>query len=170
MPYADQAQREQDHNTSFVISNVEEAATESGTREKVKVPAGTYDVQILLVRPEVYKDKKGFNQQMLPLEIIDGEYEGEWIRIYLWLNNQDSADGKKRDGVSKSKVARLAKALDIGAMKDFHDIKGKFVTVQYGENDRGYLEILDVSAYGNGNRSNNPETQEKTEVKDDIPF
>ena len=66
----------QEHSTSFVIDNVEEVATESGTREKRKVPPGTYDVQVQLIRPNVYPDKKGFKQQMLPLEILDGEYEG----------------------------------------------------------------------------------------------
>ena len=58
----------QEHSTSFVIDNVDEVATESGTREKVKVPQGTYDVQVQLIRPNVYPDKKGFKQQMLHLK------------------------------------------------------------------------------------------------------
>lgn len=158
----------QEHSTSFVIDNVEEVATESGTREKRKVPPGTYDVQVQLIRPNVYPDKKGFKQQMLPLEILDGEYEGDWITLYLWLNNQDSVDGKKRDGVSRSKVAKIAKALGITQMKDFHDIAGKFVTVEYGPNARGYNEILDVVPMG---QAKSAEPAGKTDGKsDDIPF
>ena len=158
----------QEHSTSFVIDNVEEVATESGTREKRKVPPGTYDVQVQLIRPNVYPDKKGFKQQMLPLEILDGQYEGEWIKLYLWLNNQDSVDGKKRDGVSRSKVAKIAKALGITQMKDFHDIAGKFVTVEYGPNARGYNEILDVVPMG---QAKSAEPASDTDGKsDDIPF
>lgn len=158
----------QEHSTSFVIDNVEEVATESGIREKRKVPAGTYDVQVQLIRPNVYPDKKGFKQQMLPLEILDGEYEGDWITLYLWLNNQDSVDGKKRDGVSRSKVAKIAKALGITQMKDFHDIAGKFVTVEYGPNARGYNEILDVVPMGQA-KSAEPKS-EPSGKSDDIPF
>ena len=158
----------QEHSTSFVIDNVDEVATESGTREKVKVPAGTYDVQVQLIRPNVYPDKKGFKQQMLPLEILDGQYEGEWIKLYLWLNNQDSVDGKKRDGVSRSKVAKIAKALGITQMKDFHDIAGKFVTVEYGPNARGYNEILDVVPMGQANAVK--PASEGNGKSDDIPF
>ena len=158
----------QEHSTSFVIDNVEEVATESGIREKRKVPAATYDVQVQLIRPNVYPDKKGFKQQMLPLEILDGEYEGDWITLYLWLNNQDSVDGKKRDGVSRSKVAKIAKALGITQMKDFHDIAGKFVTVEYGPNARGYNEILDVVPMGQA-KSAEP-VSEPNGKSDDIPF
>ena len=158
----------QEHSTSFVIDNVEEVATESGTREKRKVPPGTYDVQVQLIRPNVYPDKKGFKQQMLPLEILDGEYEGDWITLYLWLNNQDSVDGKKRDGVSRSKVAKIAKALGITQMKDFHDIAGKFVTVEYGPNARGYNEIVDGVPMGQ-TKSAEPKS-EPNGKSDDIPF
>ena len=92
----------------------------------------------------------------------------DWITLYLWLNNQDSVDGKKRDGVSRSKVAKIAKALGITQMKDFHDIAGKFVTVQYGPNARGYNEILDVAPMG---QAKSAETVSDTDGKsDDIPF
>ena len=159
----------QEHSTSFVIDNVEEEATNPApTREKRTIPPGTYDVQVQLIRPNVYPDKKGFKKQMLPLEIIDGEYEGDWITLYLWLNNQDSVDGKKRDGVSRSMVAKIAKALGITQMKDFHDIAGKFVTVQYGPNARGYNEILDVAPMGQANAVK--PASEGNGKSDDIPF
>ena len=150
-------------STAFVIDNVEEEASQSsGTRERRKIPPGQYDVQVQLIRPNVYTDKKGFKQQMLPLEVSEGEYQGDWISLYLWLNNQDSADGKTRDGISRSKVAMIAKALGITKMTDFHDIAGKFVSVKYGPNARGYNEILEAAPLGAMNA--------EPEEGDDIPF
>tara|TARA_R110002020_G_scaffold110708_1_gene255719 strand:+ start:6890 stop:7393 length:504 start_codon:yes stop_codon:yes gene_type:complete len=154
-------------NTAFLIDNVDDEVSQSGgTRERRKVPPGQYDVQVQLVRPNVYTDKKGFKQQMLPLEISDGEYQGDWISLYLWLNNQDSADGKTRDGVSRSKVAMIAKALGITKMTDFHDIAGKFVSVKYGPNARGYNEILEVTPLG----AMSAEPADTPKSGDDIPF
>ena len=61
-------------STAFLIDNVEEEASpSSGTRERRKIPPGQYDVQVQLIRPNVYTDKKGFKQQMLPLEVSEGE-------------------------------------------------------------------------------------------------
>ena len=154
-------------STAFIIDNVdEEAAPSSGNRERRKIPPGQYDVQVQLIRPNVYTDKKGFKQQMLPLEVSEGEYQGDWISLYLWLNNQDSADGKTRDGISRSKVAMIAKALGITKMTDFHDIAGKFVSVKYGPNARGYNEILEVTPLG----AMSAEPVEAPPSGDDIPF
>ena len=154
-------------STAFIIDNVDEEATpSSGTRERRKIPPGQYDVQVQLIRPNVYTDKKGFKQQMLPLEVSEGEYQGDWISLYLWLNNQDSADGKTRDGISRSKVAMIAKALGITKMTDFHDIAGKFVSVKYGPNARGYNEILEVTPLG----GMSAEPVEAPSSGDDIPF
>ena len=154
-------------STAFIIDNVdEEASPSSGTRERRKIPPGQYDVQVQLIRPNVYTDKKGFKQQMLPLEVSEGEYQGDWISLYLWLNNQDSADGKTRDGISRSKVAMIAKALGITKMTDFHDIAGKFVSVKYGPNARGYNEILEVTPLG----AMSAEPVAAPQSGDDIPF
>ena len=154
-------------STAFLIDNVEEEASQSsGTRERRKIPPGQYDVQVQLIRPNVYTDKKGFKQQMLPLEVSEGEYQGDWISLYLWLNNQDSADGKTRDGISRSKVAMIAKALGITKMTDFHDIAGKFVSVKYGPNARGYNEILEATPLG----AMSAEPVEAPPGGDDIPF
>jgi len=150
-------------STAFMIDNVDEEAASSGeTRERREVPPGQYDVQVQLIRPNVYTDRKGFKKQMLPLEVSEGEYQGEWIRVYLWLSNQDSADGKTRDGISRSKVAMIAKALGITKMTDFHDIAGKFVSVKYGPNARGYNEILEATPLG--------AMSAEPEESDEIPF
>ena len=150
-------------STAFMIDNVDEEAASSGeTRERREVPPGQYDVQVQLIRPNVYTDKKGFKKQMLPLEVSEGEYQGEWIRVYLWLSNQDSADGKTRDGISRGKVAMIAKALGITKMTDFHDIAGKFVSVKYGPNARGYNEILEATPLG--------AMSAEPEESDEIPF
>lgn len=158
-------------NTAFSIENVQEILETEQQRERVEVPPGEYVAQIQLPLPEPRQDSKGHNKILLPLEIVGGEYESSWLFEAIYMNNQHDQAGKTKDGISKRKVARLASAVGLKAMKDFEDIAGKFVTVDYGPNKNGYNEIRSVSSFSKNQHQPNAGASPVTDKeKDDLPF
>jgi len=159
-PHTDSDMGSQD--TAFSIDSVQETLETEQKRERVEVAPGTYTVEIQMPLPEVRQDSKGHNKLLLPLEIIGGVYESSWLFEAIYMNNQHDDPGKVKDGISKRKVARLASAVGLKVMKDFEELAGKFVVVEYGPNKNGYNEIREVKPFG-GDDSAPAE-------KDSIPF
>ena len=152
-------------DTSFSIDDVQQVLAEEQTRERVVVPPGEYLCQIKLPLPDVRQDSKGHNKLLLPLEISGGEYDQSWLFEAIYMNNQHDSSGKTKDGISKRQVARLCNAVGIKVMKDFEEIAGKFVYVDYGPNKGGYNEIREVKPFSKPSPASTG-----TEIKDDIPF
>ena len=156
-------------DTAFSIENVQEILETEQQRERVEVPPGEYVAQIQLPLPEPRQDSKGHNKILLPLEIVGGEYESSWLFEAIYMNNQHDQAGKTKDAISKRKVARLASAVGLKAMKDFEDIAGKFVTVDYGPNKNGYNEIRSVSSFST-NQAPTGASPVTDKEKDGLPF
>ena len=106
----------EDYQGGFVIDDIEESASmpeQSAERVDIKVPPGTgYNVQIKPVNfAKAKMTDTGFMKVGMRLEVIDGPYAGGVIWVNIWHNNGSSAEGKKRDGMSKRKLPRLQRQL-----------------------------------------------------------
>ena len=186
----------------FVIEDVNEVlkSNKSGKRE---IPAGDYNVIIRETSQQIWYDKSdcqdgdqdyplpdALGRCSMPLDIMDGEYKGEtiWLKIY---ENPDEAkyedpDRLKRHrgkwNISREKLSKIARALEILSITDTDDCAGKCVTVTMKEgkawtNSKGEKVVPDVEV--DDAKKYNPITPKKEvkaeaesdkEIADDIPF
>ena len=170
------------HN-GFDIDDVNLTAEEDvPVKERVEVPAGTWNMQVVEALPKAYYDKSDVNNEqikrLVPLEVIDeGPIQGAWAFMSVYMAPSDPENQKQmvKYKMGKKRMAMLAKACGKSTISDINDCAGKFVRVTLTEN-KGFMDITDVTPFNvkQLQETNQPGAvdQPKTEtvVKDDIPF
>lgn len=171
----------QDYQGGFVIDDIEETASmpEQTERVDIKVPAGWgYNVRIKPVNfAKAKMTDTGFMRVGMRLEVIDGPYAGGIIWVNIWHNNGSSAEGKKRDGMSKREIAKIAQAVGVvGRLDNIGDqLGGKNLTCDYLKSDKSdYVNAKNFRPLGSLKNEPapkpKPQTEGPTEPSDEIPF
>ena len=162
-------------STSFVMENVSELlpADSPTYKERRKIPAGVYNVQVMsVVEKEFYDKTDCFNRdqdsphpnaiikRLIPLEVMDGEYAGE---RYLYPVYQQP-DKTKCDpavytkymvkfNMGREKMAMLAHASGLSSVNDLNDCEGKFLKATFKDKPpykgKIYADVSKLEPFGN---------------------
>ena len=185
-------------DTAFVVENVDEVLSSIKPQEKkyVQLTPGIYNCVVKEVSPNKHYDKtdrvggekhgdplpNAIVRRAIPLEVIEGEFAGEWIwlSVYMQPTDPNNQTHKTKFRMGQENMAMLAKACGISKVDNLNDCCDKFIKVTMVERN-GWLNIKDIEPYSAiAPKESKPEpkvsatssAKEEAEVniEDDIPF
>ena len=168
----------------FNIDDVDLIAEEEvPMKERVEVPEGTWNMQVIEALPKAYYDKTDINNEqikrLIPLEVIDeGPYQGAWafMSVYMAPDNPENQKQMTKYKMGRKRMAMVAKACGMSTVADINDCAGNFIRVTLVKNGT-FTDITDIVPFKvqqlqeqKGPDGGNPLPKTETVTKDEIPF